>query len=494
MRQLYRKTFSQVHSSVRIEWEDFANMEHTKRRRRIRPLAAAVAAVCLLAALTAAAAVATDFLGLRELLLPQKGKVNVLDEDGVVVPGQMEYKDFLSLAGFSDTAESRALAEWQSFLDSYDQDGAILEKIGNDPTGFEEEYGLYLVYTQEMADELDRIADKYGLRLHRALGLIFPGEWEERIGPFLDVAVNAYTGYAYENGTFQFDGDASLEEYGTVDFQFRRSVKGTMEDVALNIGDAGQYETWGRETAQGVMTTLALGPTKSLILADLGDSFVTVNVLAGTETPIGDVFSSGPFFREDLERLADCFDLSVLAPAVPLDVETFSELPPDAGDETMEDVPPEDVSQEAEAPAAEEDAREDYRLRLYDMTGMEEAPAREFLRYFNSLVQGGYRESAADLLAYPRTVSLEEDTYEVSDGEEFLTYYEDVLTEEVRTRLAAWAETEDLELLTTPGMAGTPDGLVWFGLVEDGEIRIFTLQDADGHGVHGDAPQTGTGE
>ena len=41
---------------------------------------------------------------------------------------------------------------------------AIISEIGNSPTGFEERYGHYLVYTQEMADKLEEIIAKYDKR------------------------------------------------------------------------------------------------------------------------------------------------------------------------------------------------------------------------------------------------------------------------------------------------------------------------------------------
>lgn len=53
--------------------------------------------------------------------------------------------------------EHEADAEWQEFLKSYDQDESILAAVGNDSTEFEEEYGEYLCYSQEMADKIDEI-------------------------------------------------------------------------------------------------------------------------------------------------------------------------------------------------------------------------------------------------------------------------------------------------------------------------------------------------
>lgn len=74
---------------------------------------------------------------------------------------------------------------------------------------------------------------------------------------------------------------------------------------------------WSYTTESGVPVTLALAPRKALIIADLPDSFVTINVLAGTETPTDDIFSHGPFDAEHLERFADSFDYTVLTPARP---------------------------------------------------------------------------------------------------------------------------------------------------------------------------------
>jgi len=452
--ELYRKTFSQVHSSTQIQWEEFENMRRT--RRRVRPLLVAAVVVCLLIVLSAVA-VAADFLGLRQILLPEKGKVNVIDGDGVVVPGEVEFKDFISLAGLSQTPESRALAEWQAFLDGYDQDGSILAQIGNEPTGFEEEYGQYEVYTQEMADKLDEIAERYGLKLHRAIGFLFPGEWETRIGRFLGDNATAYTGYAYEDGTFNFDGDAMLPEYGLVDFQFRRSVRGSLDGVTLNVGDVGQYETWGYQSGDGTPVTLALSSHKGLILADLGDCFVSVNVLAGTETPVDDVFSSGPFYRENLESLADSFDLSVLSPVEPLAVEEFSELPPEAGDE------------EPEAPEPEEDP-------LYVQTGIQTEAGGQFIISLAQMIEEEQRQAIAELLVYPAQVTVGETSVTVEGPEEFLDYYDDTLGQG-GVGLAADLSWDPEPFGDGSGLAGAADGAVWFGLSEEeGAIRVFTLQ------------------
>ena len=98
------------------------------------------AVVCLLAGISTVAA-ANGWFGLRELEFQESAEVS--KPDGTVTE-ELVSTGLISLQGYSDTPEYRAMEEWQAFLDSYD-DGGLLEQLGNDPSGFKEEYGLYLV-------------------------------------------------------------------------------------------------------------------------------------------------------------------------------------------------------------------------------------------------------------------------------------------------------------------------------------------------------------
>ena len=105
-REFYQDTFSQVRSSTEIRWEDYRTMR--RRKRNLRRVFTLAAALCALAVLSIAAA-APGFFGLRDILLSEKGSVSVTDGDGVVVPGEYEQRDFVSLSGWQNTPESRAL-------------------------------------------------------------------------------------------------------------------------------------------------------------------------------------------------------------------------------------------------------------------------------------------------------------------------------------------------------------------------------------------------
>lgn len=448
-KELYQKTFSQLHPSRDLRWEDFQKMKRKNRAAGRLMMAAAV--IVVLAALSAVA-VAADWFGLRSILMPEKGRVNMTDEKGIVVPGMYEEKDFVSLSGLQDTPESQALADWQAFLDSYDQDGSIIAKIGNNPTGFENRYGEYLVYTQEMADTLEGIVAKYGLRLHTHQEIVMPESWPVVVGDFCRENVTAYSGYIYEDGTFRFDGDAELggterRAYGTIEYQFSRSVRGTFNEVALNIGDLEDFQEWSYQAQDGTALTLALGrKNRSFILADLGDSFVLVNVLTGQEGD--DTFSSGPIGKEELEELADSFRYTVLTPARAPDLTAL--------------VHP------------EEDP-------LYIQTGIETDSAKAFIWDLSKYLSHGDREIVADMFVYPCKVTAPHEEFTVNTAEELLEHYDEAIDYEMQGLL------EDLDyhdLFASDGLVGVENGCAWFGLVEDGDIRLFTLwNNSSGTGV-----------
>ena len=306
-RDFYRRTFSQLHPSKTVKWEEMQQMTQAKRTKRPLSRLVPLAAVIGLLALLGGTAVAVNFLGLRDALLPRQQEVDVIDPDtGLMVPGEKTSVDVISLSGFAGTPESKALAEWKDFLEGYDRDRAILDSVGNtiDPVLFEK-YGCYGVYTQEMGEKLEEIARTYGLRLHTKEIDLYAHP--EALGPLADFGKDqeTYWTYMYEDGGCHFDGYAYVEGWGLVDVQFQRSVKGTFNEVILSVVDAAEYQEWSYKTASGVEVLLAMGPGKSVIMADLPDSFVVFNVFIGTD---------GEMTRERLEAVADCYDFNLLTP------------------------------------------------------------------------------------------------------------------------------------------------------------------------------------
>ena len=227
--------------------------------------------------------------------------------------------DVMSLQGLAGSPEFEANARWQAFYDSYDPDGAILASVGNSDTGLEPRYDAYPCYTREMADTLDAIAEESGLELLSGLTLYGAAELPDWMRNTLPQSCGAfdhciYDAYSFDNGSFKTEGaflfcDAQWP-YET-NYQFVCNRKGYLSVSYLAIGDADDYTQWEYETASGVTVTLALGPDKALIIADLPDAYLVVNVL---DVRVGDVQRGEITLPAGiLEAMADAFRFDQLA-------------------------------------------------------------------------------------------------------------------------------------------------------------------------------------
>lgn len=293
------------------------------KKSRVYPAksGALLAAVLAGSLLVATTVYAVYLSGLRDI---QLGKENVLDLSGrAFLPDEITETDIpikevsmISLGGIVGSPEYMAGSEWREFLQSYDMDGKILAEIGNGFAGLGEYELIYNCYTQEMADEVDRLCAKYGLS--RLKGFYLAEDYEalcERAG-IGDICRNAgenvkwsfYDGCLHDDGTFQMDGRVAWKKallYVT-DYQFMRTVKGSFNPFTLNVGEIEEYHEWNYTTGNGQNVLLANSDTKALIILDGESSFIVVNVL-------GDI-ASNTFEVSDemLEELADMFDFSAI--------------------------------------------------------------------------------------------------------------------------------------------------------------------------------------
>ncbi len=289
-------------SYVADEYLDLAESQK-KRIRPFRVISGVVAACLCLVLFLPLATMAAEWLGIKDLLLP-KTKIeypipSTENSEFVMIEEEV---DMIGLSGYADSPEMQALNEWQTFLNSYDTDGTVIAEVENSIPDFGEQYFWYNVYSAEMRDKLDEIVNKYQLRLHTTLNTVNPEELAYRVGGEFMPGQTCWA-YIYEDGTFQFDGEIELVGCGLTSFQFRRTVKGTFDEVVLNIGDALNYQEIPYTTAGGETVILALGSNKALIYADFEECFVMLNVLAGREQGMTE---------DDLEAIADAIDFSIL--------------------------------------------------------------------------------------------------------------------------------------------------------------------------------------
>ena len=441
-KKLYQETFAQVRSSEKISFDD---MERKVTRRHLPQKAVVMAAVLSLVTAVSAAAFMVRWYELRDLELTDE--ITVQRTDGTEVTEQV-VTGMISLQGFGEMPEKLAVEEWHKFLKSYDH-YSVLEELGNAPTGFEEQYGYYQVYTQEMADKLEEIAAKYGLRLHTDMidDIYTDQALCDQVGGNFLGKNHAYSTYMYEDGTFKFDGSLSLDEYGEVEYQFLRCVYGTFTDIILNIGNVADYIQWNDTTKSGMPVTFALAPHKALVLVDLPDCFVSINVLAGTQDA---------FLATDLEALADSFDFSVLTPV--------RSANPDLPRPTLDEV--------LEVPSAE-----DFLLA----TGITEADAQQFFATFSACLENDDREAVVQLLSYPAVVTVQGEKSYVTMPEELLVFYDDIFTADLWESIIINQFTrERADLAIEHGIVVAAGGTITFEKREEG-ILIVDIVNAGGN-------------
>lgn len=227
--------------------------------------------------------------------------------------------DTISLHGIEGSPEYEACKEWEEFTNKYDADGKILSKIGNNLVGLGEYEELYGCYTQEMADKVDEICEKYKLSKLSNLQLINSEEEfcsKTGLGKIYKTGMKnmkhtGYNGYCYDDGTFSLDGSVRLGENAdkVIDYQIGRSVKGTFHCVpGLTVGELDKYKQWEYKTQSGETVLLANNnSSKALIILEKEKSFVVVNVLGNILDKKFDISN------KTLEMLADSFDFSVIS-------------------------------------------------------------------------------------------------------------------------------------------------------------------------------------
>lgn len=272
-KNLYQETFSHVRSSYTVNVEDFEKMK-TKRTTPVKNIILIAAVVAVLAAFGITAA-ATDFFGLSSVTLSDEGGSQGL----------------ISMQGYRDSAEYKALRDYY--------------------------YGGLT---------LDEAAEKHGLTVPDRCEVYEYDDMVELLGGELTDGRNTRWAFVvYEDGTFSADQSYTDSEGNLiVSYQMYRAVKGSLTEVALNADSMGDdYEEWDVKIGSHDVGLVLGSDDRSLIIADLGDSFFMANVLAGKRA---DPTFGGPITREQLEELAKSMNWDVLSKVV---VPEFSPAEPE---------------------------------------------------------------------------------------------------------------------------------------------------------------------
>ena len=231
----------------------------------------------------------------------------------------------LSMEGLSDSPEGQALSEWLDFYDMHRNDPFDAQEA----IDLMDDYGPYGVTTRDMADEIDALCGKYGLKRLGALSTppdersFYEAAGIGKLTRGNETFENNYGGgYVYTSGSFQFDGQLfpAGESY-TIPYQFRRAMKGVLGYVTMNAGDPNDYTEWQHTTPDGQTLTISDSAHGAFLILDRPDSFVVVSVAKsgwadyfndGRLDGLGDKVVSFELTHADLETIADSFNWAAL--------------------------------------------------------------------------------------------------------------------------------------------------------------------------------------
>lgn len=272
---------------------DLVEKERKAGRRRhlgkIRAFLGTVAACVCLAVVLPGAALAYNWFGLRELILPE-------EENGYVS---------LTLGEYAGKPEVAALREWKQFVEGYDTEATLYAEAVKEGFSTEgrKDWQLYGVYTREMGETLDQIAKQYGLMLHTGMEYVSGEELEGLAGGSFLEGVNVENCRVYENGSFHFVGTTELDGIGAVFFRFSCAGKGFLDENIPFRGHRDGYAEWQYDTADGESLRLALGTYDTRILKESADRYIIVDMPYGSHHGITE---------ENLQELAEKLDFGMV--------------------------------------------------------------------------------------------------------------------------------------------------------------------------------------
>ena len=238
----------------------------------------------------------------------------VYDENGDVISlPTLAPRTQITLQG----ANQEALAEWNSFCQDYDPDGAIVTANDNNELGIPNRYYIpYGCYSWEMVNKLDEIVQKYDLKLlspdvgcqsyessvlFSSLGIdgVFHGD------------VEYLAGYFYPEGTFKiellFRPDTDQWPYEDNPASYYYSVKEYFDPVYYEVADLENCTQWNYTRSDGRTVLLVMNDEQARIITDLQDALVTVSFASSK----WDGGTKVQMTQSALEQISEQFDFSI---------------------------------------------------------------------------------------------------------------------------------------------------------------------------------------
>lgn len=260
-------------------------------------------------------------LRLQDLSIGQESYTQHYDESGKEIAQAEKTRDILTLSGYGEEKIQKALAEWYSFLKTYDPEGKLATNVVDLPEIPNRYEYIYECYTTDMVITLEEIANKYGLKLledsvifQRYQSHIFLEE--TGIGSLLREDSGAksgdLSGMLYLPGNFAVEFELTVEGMESLYADYSYTAKEYLPQGVPGGGlDLTSFEQWDYAAPDGTNLLLALSRTgHGLILANQKNANIVISVdgnLSNSLYPKADDVIS----RRDLETIANVFDYSV---------------------------------------------------------------------------------------------------------------------------------------------------------------------------------------
>ena len=179
--------------------------------------------------------------------------------------GSSQEITLLSIQGIQGSPGYKATKEWYEWLETYDTDLSVYHSEEAFSEDFGDDYYAYNLYSRDMKDKLDEICQKYGLELLGKMyidpdieagckALQIPGIFRPGAAVEEDFRQICY----YANGSFDLEGDVSLNGQESHIVSFRCHRKNAFSDLISSVGSEGSYEEWIYTTSYGTDVLMVL--------------------------------------------------------------------------------------------------------------------------------------------------------------------------------------------------------------------------------------------
>lgn len=293
-----------------LEAMDFLgySAEEARPRRVNRKLWTTLLVAAIIVSLFTVTAYAMGWFGLRERMIEsapetQEAVSESASPENSTVP-TAEPKRWVSLNGYADSPEYRANAEWLRFREEY----LASHTITNDNSwmdGLDEETvntcHYYGVYDRNMLEELNALAEQYGLRLHtQQVTPLTLEDFYRTAGTGVFLAEGDGGGYIYEDGSFLLQ---SLDE--TFALSILKSLSGTILPLSSGMDRPENYQEWEYTNIHGDTVLMAFNEHREDIDVSVADLRIFFDMDGVYIMADAGFYDEEPVTKSDCEAIAD---------------------------------------------------------------------------------------------------------------------------------------------------------------------------------------------